>query len=381
MLAFSAVMAGVGGRLLGLRELFLVAAGLATLVVGATVYVWLRRFDVRPRRSLLPGRMPVGASCRVEISLTNRARTVSPLLELSDGSRRPVLVGPMAPGDSTVVAYNLEGRRRGVVPVGPVRMRLTDPFGVAWRTATVLAPSPLTVYPRLDHVVAPPDAGGSPTVAGPRQLAASPMAGADFHALRPYVEGDDLRRVHWPTSARIDQLVVRQDEPPSVRQTVVAVDLRRRVHGSATLERLVSAAASVAKASIDADGLVTLVTTGNIDSGLSGGEAHLDAILDHLATVGADSSVDLESLVVRVAGTRQAVVVFLTTTAVSRDDVYVAARLGAHCPRVVMVLFDRDGVTGLPVPGMAADWIVPVPAGAAFSGAWNRALAATVVEA
>lgn len=380
LLVLSSGVAAVGGRLLGVRELFMVGAALLALVVAATAYVWLRRFDVRARRTLIPARMPVGETCRVEMSLTNDDRIASPVLTLRDGSRWRVLVSPLAPGETVLAGYEVPGRRRGIVPVGPLRVRLGDPFGVAGRSSRILDTSPLTVHPRPEDVIAPPDAAGSPVVAGPRQLAPSPAAGTDFHALRPYVEGDDLRRVHWPTSARTDQLVVRQDEAPQVRQTVVALDLRRHVHDTATLEAVVSAAASVARVSGEDDGLVRLLTTGDVDTGMSGGDAHFDSILDHLATLGSDSRAVLDGLVSSVAEAGVTSAVVLTTTALSDDDVHAIARLRAHCPQVVTVLFDRQGDDRRPVPRPAVDWIVRVPPGSAFRTAWNTALAGSLVD-
>ena len=66
-----------------------------------------------------------------------------------------------------------------------------------------------------------------------------------FRGLREYVAGDDLRHVHWRSSARTGELVVRQDEQPRPRATAVVLDLRRTAHAGLSLERAVSVAASV----------------------------------------------------------------------------------------------------------------------------------------
>ena len=55
-------------------------------------------------------------------------------------------------------------------------------------------------------------------------------SGDEFYSLRPYVVGDDLRRVHWPSTARRDELIVRQDERHWQGRTTVLLDVRRAVH-------------------------------------------------------------------------------------------------------------------------------------------------------
>lgn len=270
---------------------------------------------------------------------------------------------------------------RGMVDVGPLRLRVGDPFGLASRPVTVLAPSTLTVHPRIEPVGPPPDPPGTSIVGGPRRAILSPLPGGDFHALRPYEEGDDLRLVHWPTSARLDTLVVRQHEAPRLRQTAVALDLRRSVHDAVTLERAVSAAASVAAAGCDDDGLVRLVTTGGVDSGTAGGESHLASVLDVLATVGRDGGAGLGALASVLGDGDSATVVLITTSAASADDLGAIARLRPHCPVVVAVVFEpaaggrRSPPVGARVP---FDRLVTVAPGASFRDAWARSMSLLV---
>jgi len=179
LLGGASLLAGVGGRLLGLRELFLMAAGGGALLVCALLYVHLRRFALGARRRLIPGRLAAGGSCRVELAITNRGRRRSPVLELHDAGPGRFLLDPLDPGEEARAVYVLGAERRGLVAVGPLEVRLRDPFGLASRAVTVLAPSTLTVHPRVDQVGPPPDPPGTSTVGGPRRATLSPVPGGD----------------------------------------------------------------------------------------------------------------------------------------------------------------------------------------------------------
>ena len=75
-----------------------------------------------------------------------------------------------------------------------------------------------------------PQTHGRDPHAGAEHPNAVARSGEDFYALRPYVVGDDLRRVHWPSTARHDELMVRQDELPWQGRATVLLDVRRGAH-------------------------------------------------------------------------------------------------------------------------------------------------------
>ncbi|HUR17799.1 MAG TPA: DUF58 domain-containing protein [Acidimicrobiales bacterium] len=381
LLGLSSAVAGAGGRLLGLRELFLIAAGGGALSLCALAYVRVRRFTVHAGRRLVPGCLPVGGSCQVELTLTNGRRRRSPVLDLHDGSRYRFLLDPLDPAEEARGVYMLEALRRGLLPVGPLRARLRDPFGLAARAVTVLPPGTLTVHPRVEPIGPPPDPPGVSVLNGPRRTTLSPGPGGDFHALRPYQEGDDLRLVHWPTSARLDALVVRQEEAPLLRQTAIALDLRRSVHDQETIERAVSAAASVAAASCGDDGVVRLVTTGAVDTGTAGGEAHVQDILDLLATVDSDDGAGLGPLTSVLGESEGATVVLVTTSAASAEDLRVMAGLRPRCPQIIAVVFGRGRAAPVSPPHPAPfDAVVRVDGKAHFGDAWAHLLSGALVD-
>ena len=124
-------------------------------------------------------------------------------------------------------------------------------------------------------------AGGAPPNALGRH-------GEDFYALRPYVVGDDLRRVHWPSTARHDELMVRQDELPWQDRTTVLLDVRRAAphRASRSSGRCRRRPASSPRPAAPAPPR-RLVSTDGIDSGLGNSLAHVEAIMEYLATVDA----------------------------------------------------------------------------------------------
>lgn len=377
-LAVSSVVVGVGGRLLGVRELFVLAAGGVTLLGCALAYVWLRRFAVDGRR-LVPARLPAGGSGRVELTLTNRGARPTPLLEADDGGPWRFLLTPLGAGDGGAVSYVVAAGRRGLLHVGPLRVRLRDPFGLASRVRTVLEASTVTVHPRVEPVAPASGRPGLLAAGGAPRVIPSVSPGGDFHALRPYEEGDDLRLVHWPTSARLDSLVVRQDEVPGPRHTTVILDVRRSVHDAVTLERAVSAAASVAAAALlDDDGLGRLVTTGAVDTGWAGGDAQLETVLDELAVVDGDAAADLAAAVAAVDDGNGGTVVLVTTGASPPGDLDPVARVADQHGSAIAVLFHRADV-GRRSPARAEAWpvgferVVDVPPGGSFPSAWDRA--------
>ena len=100
---------------------------------------------------------------------------------------------------------------------------------------------------------------GNDPLAGAEHPNSLGRGGEDFYALREYVVGDDLRRVHWPSTARHDDLMVRQDELPWQGRATVLVDVRASTNTAESLELVISAAASIVASSARRQDLVRLV--------------------------------------------------------------------------------------------------------------------------
>jgi uncharacterized protein (DUF58 family) len=142
--------------------------------------------------------------------------------------------------------------RRGVFSIVRVQVRSSAPLGVFVRTRTlrVELPAPVVVAPR--PVRAQPVLHGLPD----ERLAASAVvanagAGDSVRAVRPYVPGDPARLVHWPTSARRGELVVREYEPPPAVGIALVIDLR-----GPDPETVASRAMGIGAATLAAGGVV-----------------------------------------------------------------------------------------------------------------------------
>lgn len=385
LLVIGSGVLGLGGRLLGVAELLALSAACVTLVAGAVVYVHLSRVALDAHRLLCPGHVAAGGTVEVEVVVRNRARRRTPVLTIHDrcpGAGRSPRFG-LAPMEGTKQArarYRLRVAERGTYPVGPLVLRRSDPFGVATRTTTALPPSSLVVFPRIDEVDPPPGALAEHAVAG---LAGGGQPGRghdDFTTLRSYVEGDDLRLVHWASTAKYDELIVRQDEAPRGRGTTVLLDLRHHVHRPASVEAAVSAAASVVAACWRQGAPVRLVTTGGIDATAAHGD--VVAVLSHLAGVGAGPGRQLSDVVAGAVGLMpDDGVVAITTDAAPIDDLKALARLSDEHGPAILVRLELPRSPGLPGDEPAAssvrdsfDLVVAVTAARPFPVAWEQAI-------
>ena len=379
---------GAAGRTLGVIELYVLAAGGLGLLVTAIVSVLVRgRVEIDGRRRLVPSRVHAGSDSRVELEVTNPGERTTPVVTLRDtvvaGSSASTTpprmarfqLAPIRPEESNRAAYRLGAERRGVFRVGPLEVHVSDPFGLVSVRSVAADTTELTVYPRIEVVVPPPlttghdprSGGGHATFLG---------HGDEFYGLRAYEMGDDLRQVHWPSTARQDELMIRQHELPWHGRTTVLLDVRPSVHDDGSFEQAVSAAASLLTASWRRDSQVRLLTTDGLDSGFGTGTGHIEAAMEHLAVVeqGRDR---LDPLVGPMRRRATGAIVVVTTTAGAASMAQLAVRPGGFGWRAVVTFATRRAGaadTGA-LPASLAAVAVAVGPGQSFAAAWNRAMA------
>lgn len=374
VLAAAAVLA-TAGYLFGIQELYSLALAAAVLVAGARLWVQLRRWDLAVTRQVHPARVQAGQEARVELTARNDGHRRSPSVEASDafdGGRRwaRFSIAPLQPGENRSTSYRLPSARRGVYHLGPLVLRAGDPFGLAHESRSTAPDTSLTVHPRHDLL---PTHSVSSHRDDDRRLVRPLLGkgGNEFYMLREYVPGDDLRRVHWPSTARVDDLVIRQPETVRRGRLTVVADLRAPVHDADSLEAVVSATASVAVSSLRAGLQVRVVTTAGFDSGHTSGRVSAVALLDGLAAA------DLHRPVAgappfRMAG-RLDPVVLVTTDRSAEADLESAFGLGGPSGTTVIVFETAEGSE--PVlnvgSGRGTRRSVRVPAGGSFASAWT----------
>jgi uncharacterized protein (DUF58 family) len=367
------LLLAVSGRLLGLLELYVLAAGCWALMATALVFLATHPADIRARRTLTPHRVQAGDESRVELALHNEGRRATPVIELRDpvdgGPRRArLLMAPLPGGAEERAQYRIPTDTRGVLTVGPLEARRFDPLALAIRSAVVAPESELVVYPLVEELLPLPHAPGDDRRGGFRRATAMGATGDDFYALRPWVVGDDLRQVHWPSTARRDELMVRQHDVPWQGRATIVLDVRARFHDEDSLEQAIAAAASIAACSGRGGALLRLITTDGADTGFGAGGAQLEAILERLARIEAASG-DLPDLP-QTSGAMALVV----SSDVPAPDLSHLARLGGRPGSLTVVVVNRAGSTAqAPAPGTR----VVVAPGQPLAPVWNRVMAST----
>ena len=362
-------------RIFAITELWVVAAGLALLTGIALIWVRGTAVRVRLHRTVTPAQVFAGESGRIQISATNAGTSATPVVELLDpvaGTRGAQLVlAPLAPDQEAIAAYRLPTGRRGVVSVGPLRLEVTDPFGLARRRAIAAGTLDVTVYPHLDHL-AIPALGGEDDPHGADRSNSFAQSSDELFALRPYEHGDDLRRVHWKSTARTGELIVRQDESPWQHRTTVALDIRSTVHDADSFERAVSAAASVANGAFVQRHVLRFFSSDGLDSGSGAGGAHLTGILDHLARVEPNRDASLRSMLssIRSAtdGTSEGGLCVIVCGNLNAAEVLSIGDLTRRFRRIIVTTHNAP-VTGAVIPRRVI--VIEASDGAAFPDAWT----------
>lgn len=295
--------------ILGQEDLLRVGALLALLPVVTAFFIGRSRYRLGLVRSVSPTQVTAGKEARVQLDLTNDGRLPTGLLLLEDqvpyvlGTRPRFVVDRMATGRKRSVGYVVRSDVRGKYTIGPLSVRLSDPFGMVELNRTFSSTTSLVVIPRV--VALPPiPLSGAWTGSGDNRPRAFASGSAEDVTVREYRQGDDLRRVHWRSSARVGDLMVRREEQPWQSRATLFLDNRQLAHrgrgAASSLEHAVSVAASVAVHLVKRGFTVRLVTASGDEQGGSWHERGSQAgetapLLESLAVVTPDGRSDLDT--------------------------------------------------------------------------------------
>ncbi|MFY1637506.1 DUF58 domain-containing protein [Solwaraspora sp. WMMB335] len=340
----------VSALVLGEKDLLRVAILLAVLPLLAALYVGRSRYKLAGTRSLEPHRVPVGANARVVLRLQNMSRLPTGTLLLEDrlpyalGSRPRVVLEKLGAQQASSVAYTVRADVRGRYEVGPLVVRLTDPFGLCELTRA---------FPSVDQLTVIPQVAALPTVrlageyagSGDSRARSVAVHGEDDSATREYRRGDDLRRVHWKSTARTGELMVRREEQPWESRATVVLDTRAYAHRgdgpTASFEWAVSAAASTAM-HFRANGYrVRLVTDTGIDIDATEADG-AGLLLDRLADVTASQRSDIATLVEQVRRRSDSSLVVALLGALTGSEAELLAGLRGNRSTCVGLLIDTS---------------------------------------
>jgi uncharacterized protein (DUF58 family) len=291
--AFIAAGATTGAFGLGLGQHMLLSIGalLILLPLLCALAASRARYRIRCTRELTPGRIPAGQAAAVSVRISNISRLPTGLLLAEDavpyslGARPRFVLDRIEPGGSRLLSYPLQSDRRGKFVVGPMHIRVADTFGLIRVGSEAGLPATLVVTPAITSLPRTALAGTWLGEGGTRASTAA-AAGEDDVVPRAYRDGDELRRVHWRSTARYGELMVRREEQHWRNRAVVFLDARASGHGgrglSSSFEFAVEAAASIgvhlAREGIDGE----LIT----DSGAVRAHGSFeDILLDTLAVI------------------------------------------------------------------------------------------------
>ncbi|MEV5883230.1 DUF58 domain-containing protein [Streptomyces sp. NPDC052020] len=400
------VAAAVCAYVLGQSDLLRVGLLLAALPLVCATVLYRTRHRVAGSRRLSPERVPATGEARVRLRVENVSRLPTGLLMLQD--RVPYVLGPrprfvldrVEAGGRREVSYRVRSDLRGRYPLGPLQLRLSDPFGMCELTRSFSAYDTLTVTPRVEPLP-PVRMGGEAKGYGDGRQRSLALAGEDDVIPRGYRYGDDLRRVHWRSTARHGELMVRREEQPQRARCTVLLDTRGGAYEGAgpdsAFEWAVAGAASVLVHMLERGFSVRLLTdTGSVvpgegaDGFAGASQQTADAaglMMDTLAVVGhSDGSGLSRAYDVLRGGGEGLLVAFFGD--LDEEQAAVAARMRQRSGGAVAFVLDSEtwlrepaGVPGPPGrggPGLRslreAGWTaLTVERGASLDELWRRA--------
>ena len=359
--------------LFDLTSLYLMAAILWLIPAVSYLMGWLMLEGLECRRAL-PLSSTAGESVSVTYTLVNTGRLPKFYLLVRDTFPRavPLLAGPpplvlgLWPGEARETSCLVETRQRGVFSLGPALIFSTDPLGLQTFSRKTASVSELVVYPaalplRDSYLRGEAAAGWRGTAS-----ALGRGDGDDFYGVREYGPGDELRRVHWRTTARTGKLAVTEYAQGAALDVTVALDLYQGAYaGTGTDERSALETAVTLTATLLADFLrrghvVRLLTAGERGSrDIARGPEDLPIFLERLARVQASSMQTLaEVLAEDQAGSPQASTLVAVTPDWPNPRLSEALRNGGLGGRSFVFALDaasfRTGKPSLPLPAAEA---------------------------
>src|SRR5580692_2113938 len=324
-------------------DLVRVGALLVVLPVVSAFTARRSRYRLSCSRRLDPPRVPAGESTAVTARLENVSRLRTAILLAEDvtpyslGSRPRFVLDEIEPSGSRELNYQIRSDTRGKFTIGPLRVRVADAFGLVEISRSFSTTSTLVVTPKIIPLprAAAPSSWLGEGDGGMRTISA---IGEDDAAPRAYQDGDGLRRVHWRSTARYGELMVRREEHQWRNSASVFLDTRRSAHSgtgaSASFEFAVSAAASIGAHLAEEGFRARLIT----DAGeIAPRGTFTDTLLDMLAVISPSNAAAFRSGTTALANAGgQLIAVLGRLTA--EDAAQLAAARRGNAPAMALLL-------------------------------------------
>jgi len=340
----------------------------STLITGIVWPHWLvQRLSVTRKG---PTRAEEGEIISFQVEVRNRGWLPRFMVELVDrlpfvgvsdeaASAGEKVLGVLAyvPGNkSSQFELKLLCEKRGHYRLGPVALASSFPLGLAEaRRSGNGGVQTLTIYPDVFPILALPLRGAPSQIHRGGYLLPEGAGAAEFSGIREYRRGDNPRHVHWPTTARLNELMVREFEPLASACLCIALDLSASGNvgqgKQATLEYAVRIAASLARYGCTQNIRTRLVGQGAKPLAIpaGSGQHHYQSILDQLAVVDADGNSEYAAVLTELAANCSAgetVLVLLSAPpARSAEILQALSLLHARRAHLFAVVFERDTFT------------------------------------
>ena len=294
------VLAVVAGRAFGILELYVIGAAAISAVVGALVVRLVHPARLSLSRLVSSQMVTVGEPVEVTLHVRNLARLPSPTARLNEqvsgGPDARFSLAPV-PGNSTVTSsYRLQPTRRGVLEIGPTIVSDIDGLGLAQRRRTFGRRTRVVVHPPIEALVSPRlPVGGALSLPSDFHRRSLGLESDEFDVLRPYVEGDDLRHIHWRSTARLDEFTVRRFQPSRPGRMTVIIDTRPPGNLVSVQDRTTSVAASIANAVLRSGDETRILTTDGRRTPLLSHYSEVGVALEFLALLeGGQPGIDVQ---------------------------------------------------------------------------------------
>jgi len=368
----------------------LVVLGVTALVAACCALAYVAwRPVLTVERAVDPERVSRGEPCTHTLTVRLRGRLRPATLVAEDRCGGVPVAVPLVrlrPGHDSAVDYPVPTDRRGVVEIGPLTVARTDPLALAGTRRRYGGTARVWVHPRVHPLVAVP-VGVARSLDG--RIDRVPHGSITFDALREYVLGDELRRVHWRTTARVGELMVREYVDTSLPRMVVLLDARARGYPEPErFEDTCEAAASVLVAAVRADlAAELLIVAGTVDAPRQStvdervavgpaGARRVDAapMLDRLAEAGlVETSPErdaaaLDAAVERLRRYRLGDTLVYLTGSGRPEDLTPIGTLRGRYPMIVVAVIGAQAELVSTVEGVQ---VLAVDDGAGFASAWD----------
>jgi len=222
------------GALLGRSNMLMLVFGLMAgpfVLNGQVTLGILRRLEVK--RSL-PEHATVGENFSVKMSLSNRKHflsswmvSVEDVVEAPREQLQPAVLFACVPAQSMREAvYEIRPARRGLYEFGPVRVMSRFPLGLMERSIDLGLVEQFVVYPRIGRIKPQwRHAAAAGELASEQARIGHSASDDEFHRLREYRRGDNPRAIHWRTTARRNELMVKEFQHGRSQDLLLALDL------------------------------------------------------------------------------------------------------------------------------------------------------------